>query len=144
LQRRLASLEESQRRLDEANSLAEKSAGQLRELTDRLESETGRELTVGLAELKLDRERLREQFEVAQSQAQSLAATLTAGLTDARTELAAASAELLRERQRLTEAESPLHEPLAAQIALLDHQRASLAAVIATPLTMAQPIAEAQ
>jgi DNA repair exonuclease SbcCD ATPase subunit len=147
LRRQLATLQESQRRLDEANTSAERCAGQLRELTARLANETSREFTGEVAELKLDRERFREQFEAAQSQAQTLAQTLSANLAEARAELVAASADLLRERQRLTDVESPLHEALAAQIALVEEQRAALAAVIATPAAIAplpaEPVQEA-
>jgi chromosome segregation ATPase len=138
LRRQLAALQESQQRLDEANVTAERCAGQLRDLAERFGSEAGREVTDQVAELRLDRERFREQFEASQSQAQSLAQTLTAELAQARAELVAASADLVRERQRLTDAEAPLHEALATQIALLEERREALAA----PPTIAELPAE--
>jgi len=123
LGRHIASLADSQRRLDEANAATTQCAAELRDLAGQFAVDTGRQMGDEIAALSTERERLREELEAARSQSQTAAQSVTTDLGEARAALAAAVDELARERVRLAEAFVPVQETVAAHLEALAQHR---------------------
>jgi DNA repair exonuclease SbcCD ATPase subunit len=117
LERQVTAFQAAQQRLDTANATAEKLADELRDQVQRLATDAGRALAEQADALRSERERVREELDVARSQTQSIGQSVLSELSQACAALVANHEQLSFERQKLADLEAPLCAALAAHTA---------------------------